>query len=331
MSETLKPIVRLIATGGTIAMTVRPDKPAPDVALAGQELLSAIPDVHDVARVEVEDFGNVPSAYMGPVLWLGLRARVLAALNRPDVAGVVISHGTDTQEETAYFLDLTIQSDKPIVLTGAQRNASERDSDGPRNVLNAVRVAACAAARGYGALQSMNGQIHAARDVTKTHTSSVQAFESGEFGPLGRIDADRVVFHRRPMRRQHLPPRGAEFPKVEIIAVYPGADGGLLRSAVEQGARGVVVAALGAGNVNPAMHEAIALATAAGVAVVISTRVARGRVQPLYGYPGGGSTLKDLGCVFGDDLGPTKARILLMMALDAGLSGQSELQRVFDI
>jgi L-asparaginase len=178
----------------------------------------------------------------------------------------------------------------------------------------------------------LNGQINAAREATKTHTSDVETFKSGDFGFLGVTDNDRVVFFRAPARRQQLPLRlkeGEKLPYVEIVAMYGGADGAMIRAAVAGGAKGIVVQALGWGNVNIPMYEAIQQAVARGVAVVISTRVPNGRVLPNYGFKGGGKTLQEAGAVFADNLSPQKARILLMLALQSPTKG-GELQKLFD-
>jgi len=175
------PVVVLLATGGTIAMQIAPVKHAPVPAISGEDLLATVPQVSKYATVEVKNVSNVPSDYMDPVRWTALTRDVDTALARPEVAGVIISHGTDTLEETAYWLDLTVDSDKPVVLIGAQRNASESDFDGPRNLLNAVRIAVDPQSKGKGAMLAMNSQINAARDVTKTHTSSVETPESDLF------------------------------------------------------------------------------------------------------------------------------------------------------
>src|SRR5215831_12798567 len=220
-----RPVVVFIATGGTIAMKIDPAKHAPVPAISGEDLLSTVPEVSKYATVEVKNISNVPSDYMDPARWTALTREVKTALARPAVAGVVISHGTDTLEETAYWLDLTVDSDKPVVLIGAQRNASESDFDGPRNLLNAVRIAIDPQSKGKGVMLAMNSQINAARDVTKTHTSSVETFKSGDFGFLGEVDFDRVMYWRSPSRRQHLPVKTDTIPYVEIVPMYGGADG----------------------------------------------------------------------------------------------------------
>jgi L-asparaginase len=326
------PVVRLVATGGTIAMKIDPVKQAPVPAISGEDLVATVPEIAKVARVEVQNLSNVPSDYMDPERWVGLQKAVAEALAHPEVAGVIVSHGTDTLEETAWFLDLTVASEKPVVLIGAQRNASEKDFDGPRNLLNAARICVAPDARGKGAMIVLNNQINAAREATKTHTSDVETFKSGDFGFLGVADNDRVIFSRAATRRQHLPIRlkeGEKLPYVEIVAMYGGADGSMIRAAVSAGARGIVVQALGWGNVNIPMYEAVQQAIAKGVPVVISTRVPNGRVLPNYGFKGGGKTLQEAGAVFADNLSPQKARILLMLALQTTAKA-AELQKVFD-
>jgi len=332
-----KPTVVLLATGGTIAMKIDPVKKAPVPAISGEDLVATVPEVAQLAKVEVRNLSNVPSDYMDPPRWVELSRAAQEVLARPEVAGIIVSHGTDTLEETAWFLDLTVKSDKPIVLIGAQRNASERDFDGPRNLLNAVRICVAPDARGKGAMIALNDQINAAREVTKTNTSTPETFKSGDFGFLGVADEDRVVFYRAPLRRQHVPVLGrtgpdgkpAPLPRVDIVAMYGGADGELVRAALLAGAKGIVVQALGWGNMNQPMFQAVKEAISKGVPVVITSRVPNGRVLPHYGWEGGGKTLKDAGAIMGDDLSPVKARILLMLALQS-TSDDRAIQAMFD-
>jgi L-asparaginase len=323
------PVCHMIATGGNIAMKIDPVKNAPVPALSGEDLVATVPELGKVARIEVESPFNVPSDYMDPERWASIHKAVVQALARSEVAGVIVSHGTDTLEETAYFLDLTVSSDKPIVLVGAQRNASERDFDGPRNLLNASRICISPHACEKGAMIALNNQINAAREATKTHTSDVETFKSGDFGFLGTVDQDRVVFSRAPLRRQHVALKDGSLPHVEIVPMYGGADGGLVRAAAAAGAKGIVIQALGWGNVNIPMFDAIKEAIDKGVVIVISTRVPNGRVLPIYGFKGGGKSLKEVGAVYADNLSPQKAGILLMLALQTTSSGE-EIQRLFD-
>jgi L-asparaginase len=303
-------VCHMIATGGTIAMKIDPVKNAPVPALSGEDLVAGVPELAKVAKVRVESLFNMPSDHMTTEHWMAIRKSVLKALSGDEVSGVIISHGTDTLEETAYFLDLTVRSDKPIILVGAQRNASDRDFDGPRNLVNASRICVSETALGKGAMIVLNGQINAAREATKTHTSDVESFKSGDFGFLGVVDHDRVVFTRSPMRRQHVPVTGDALPRVDIVPLYAGADAALFCAAIAAGAKGVVLQAFGWGNINVPLYEAMQEAIAKGIVVVISTRVPNGRVLPIYGFKGGGKTLKEAGAVFADNLSPHKARIL---------------------
>lgn len=325
-----KPTVQFIATGGTIAMKIDPVKKAPVPAISGDDLLATVPDVANFAKIEVNNLSNVPSDYMDPPRWVELTQAVDKALARPEVSGVIVSHGTDTLEETAFWLDLTVKSEKPVVLIGAQRNASSSDFDGPRNLLNAVRIAVDNQSRDKGTLLAMNNQINAARYVTKTHTANVETFKSGDYGFLGEVYPDRVIFSRTQLRRQHIALGDQPMPKVEIIAMYGGADGSLLRNAVDQGAKGIVVQALGMGNMNKPMFEAVKYALGKNIPVVISTRVHNGRVMANYGFEGGGKTTADAGAVMAGDLSPQKARILLMLLLQSGKSDKTALQAAFD-
>jgi len=323
------PVCKMIATGGTIAMKIDPEKKAPVPAISGEDLVATVPEIAKVAKIEVQNLSNVPSDYMDPERWQGLQKAVVEALARPEVAGVIVSHGTDTLEETAWFLDLTVSTPKPIVLIGAQRNASEPDFDGPRNLLNAARICASPDARDKGAMITLNNQINAAREVTKAHTSDVETFKSGDFGFLGIADYDRVIFLRAPLRRQHIALKEQKLPYVEIVPMYGGADGTLVKAAANAGAKGIVIQALGWGNVNIPMYEAIVEVIKQGIPVVVSTRVPNGRVLPVYGFKGGGKTTKDAGAIFADNLSPQKARILLMLALQT-TSKAEEIQKLFD-
>lgn len=325
-----KPTVSFIATGGTIAMKIDPVKNAPVPAISGEDLLATVPDIGKYATIEVNSLSNVPSDYMDPPRWVELTRAVQAALDRPEVAGVIVSHGTDTLEETAFWLDLTVKSSKPVTLIGAQRNASVSDFDGPRNLLNAARISVDSQSRDKGVVLAMNNQINSARYVTKTHTANVETFNSGQFGIIGEVYPDRVVYAYTPVRRQTIAIGQAAMPQVDIVPMYGGADGAALQSAVDRGAKGVVVQALGMGNMNESMFEGVKYALSKKVPVVIATRVHNGRVLPNYGFVGGGKTSFDAGAVMSDDLSPAKARILLMLLLQSGVSDKGQLQAAFD-
>ncbi len=309
-----KPLVAIVATGGTIAMRIDPATGAPVPALSGADLVAAVPRLSEVAALTVVEFANVPSAYMGPAYWPDLARTVEGLLARPDITGAVILHGTDTLDQTAYFLDLTLTGDKPVVVIGAQRNASDPDGDGGRNLLNAVRQILAPGARDMGVTVTLNHNINAAREVRKTHTNNVETFNSGDAGFLGSVDEDRVVFARKSLRRQTLPIPAA-LPRVDLVAMVAGCDGAQLRHAVADGAEAVVLAAYGFGNVNDALYDAVVDAVAEGVTIVVASQLSNGRALPVYGFKGGGSTLRAAGAVFADDLSPDKARVLALLAL----------------
>jgi L-asparaginase len=318
----------LITTGGTIVSRVDPATGLAMPVLSGQDLLQAVGE--EAGEVEVHDFCRVASPHITPQHWVGLQALAQSLLEREDLAGVVVSHGTATLEDTAWFLDLTLRSDKPVVVTGAQRNASARDFDGPRNLLTALKICRAPAARGKGVLVALNEHVNAAREATKSHTVDVETFQSGEWGYLGSVVNERVTFHRSPQRRLHLPLLASELPRVEIVAMYPGADGALVRAAAAAGARGLVIEAVASGHVNAAMHEAILEALGQGVAVVVSTRIPRGGTRAGYGFAGSSQRLVEAGAVLAGDLSPWKARIVLMLALQQGPVPAQALARLFD-
>ena len=325
------PIVAVLSTGGTIASKQDPAKGGYLPALSGEDLVSAIPAIKKIAQIQVEQISNIPSPDITPEIWLRLAGRVNELLAGPEIAGIVVTHGTDTLEETAYFLDLTTASTKPVILVGAQRPASDPDSDGPRNLLNAIRVAVASEAAGKGVMVAMNGQINAARDVTKTNTSQVETFRGLEFGALGVVDEEIVRFYRAPLRRQTflLEPR-TQLGRIDIVSSYAGADGSLIRSLVREGhVQGLVVAATGLGNVSSSMFDAIKEARARGIPVVISTRIPTGRIFPSSASTGSALTLRQIGCVLADNLSPQKARILLLLALTQS-HDTAVLQRYFD-
>jgi L-asparaginase len=311
------PTVAVLSTGGTIASRTDPAKGGYVPALSAEDLIAAVPAIKKVAQIQAQQISNISSSDMTPQVWLQLSTRINDLLSRADIAGAVVTHGTNTLEETAYFLDLTVTSSKPVVLVGAQRPASDPDSDGPRNLLDAVRVATSPEAIGKGVMVVMNGQINAARDVTKTNTSQVETFRSLEFGALGVVDVEAVRFYRSPLRRQTvLADSRTVLPRVEIGSTYAGADGRSIRSLIRDGdVDGIVVTGLGLGGVPGAVFDAIQEARMKGMPVVVGTRVPTGRIFPLSATKGSAMSLKAIGCVLADNLSPQKARILLMLAL----------------
>jgi L-asparaginase len=245
-----------------------------------------------------------------------LAERTNHQLAREDVTGAVVTHGTDTMEESCYLADLLLQSDKPAVFTGAQRAHDDPNPDGPSNILGAVRTAAATVARGLGAVICFAGQIHAGRDVTKVSASALATFQSYDKGALGEVDGDRVVIHRRPERRRTFA-AGLPETQVPLIRLYLGFDVALVEAALAGAARGLVLEAFGRGNGPAALVPIVRAAVAAGVPVVVTSRCPTGRVEPIYGK-GGGKDLADAGAIFAGDLKGSKARLLLMVLLAAG-------------
>ncbi len=310
----MKPKVVLIGTGGTIASRYDAARGRAVASTGAGDLVAMLPGVGDVAGLEVDDFATVHSFGMTMGFAFDLAGRINATLARPDVAGVVVTQGTDTMEETCYLADLLLEGEKPAVFTGAQRKADEPDADGPRNILGAIRVAASQKARGLGAVLSFNDRIHAGRDVTKVHASAVETFQTFEVGALGEIDGDAVIVHRRPVLRRTFAIEELE-ERVDLVRLTLGTDSRLIDAAVASGAKGLVIEAFGRGNGPPWLTATLARAMAAGVAVVVTSRCPAGRVLPVYGGGGGGRDLEDAGVVFAGDLKGAKARILLMVLL----------------
>jgi L-asparaginase len=316
-------MIGFIFTGGTISMRLDPATGGAVPALAAHEIINLVPEIRAIDSFEVEDFSRLPGPHVTPEQMWRLARRAAAWLDRPDIDGVVITHGTDTIEETAYLLDLVLTTDKPVVLVGAMRTVSDASWDGPGNLLAAARVAASPAARGYGALVVMNEQILAAREVRKMHTEAAGSFGTPEFGPLGVVDAGTVIFMRGPLPKPEWGDPSADpglrvrrlSPRVDLIQAYTGMTDEIFRRLVEPSLRGLAVIGFGRGNVPPTIVPALAEAVSAGVLVTISSQSPAGRVGPRYGYDGGGLRLAEIGAVLAGGLSGAKARLLQMVAL----------------
>ncbi|WP_437682290.1 asparaginase [Sorangium sp. So ce131] len=312
------PRLHLVTTGGTIASRVDPRTGAAVPAVRAEELVAEVPALGKIAELAVTEFCLESSWNLGPERVASLARAVRDLQASPEVAGVVVTHGTDTLEETAFALDLLLDGDTPVVLTGAMRDASTAGGDGPRNLVSAARVAVDPAARGLGVLAVMNDEIHAARYVMKTHTTALGTFASPGAGPLGAIDGEGVRFHARPARTPPLP-LAPPAPRVYLVKMAAGMDDLLLRALLDARADGVVIEGSGAGNVCGSWEGAIGDLVQAGIPVVLSSRCPGGRVTPTYGAPGGGRRLRDLGVIAAGALSGPKARLALMFALGAGL------------
>jgi L-asparaginase len=322
------PTVAIITTGGTIAEKTDPKTGGAIPGVSGADLLAAGPGLSKVANIKVVEFSNIDSSQMTPEMWAKLSAMVDGLLADPAIKGAVVTHGTDTMAEGAYFLDLTLKSDKPVVFVGAMRDASDVSPDGPANILNAVIQAASDEAKGWGVTVTLNEYINSARNVRKTNSSNVQTFDSGEQGYLGYIAMGKVIRYNDALGRQKLP-LPAVLPKVALLTTFAGDDGAFVRSAVDQGAQGIVIEGVGAGNVNSQVYTAVQYALEKGVAMVITTRVYHSGVWPMYGDQGGGETLEKAGVILGGDLTGPKARLLLMLALAQEKGDSAGLNKYF--
>ncbi|HET7234358.1 MAG TPA: asparaginase [Longimicrobium sp.] len=317
------PRVLLLATGGTISMRRDAQAGGAVPRLTGQEILEAVPGIEKVAELEVREFGRFPGPHMTIERMWELRDAILDALSH-GIHGIVVTHGTDTVEETAYLLDRSLPAEVPVVITGAMRNASELSWDGPANLMSAVEVAASPEARGRGTMVVMDEEIVQGAEVVKTHTEQAGTFRSPNWGPLGITDTGRALFYRESRRRPTLSPRALVTP-VDLIKIVAGADSRLVEASLDTGAHGVVIEAMGRGNVPPAVLPGIRRWIEAEKPVIVATRSSRGRVLDTYAYEGGGHQLREMGCIFADHLTGQQARIEVSLAL--GVYG-NDIRRV---
>jgi L-asparaginase len=321
------PRVRLVATGGTISNRA-------GGRLSAEELVKSMPGIEVYARPEFEQFSNLASSELTLDQWLALARRLNDLLATDQgLGGVVVTSGTDTLEELAYFLNLSVRTEKPVVVVGSMRNPSTLGYEGAANLLEGFRVAASPEARGKGVLVVLNDEINAAREVTKTDALRLNTFQSRGYGVLGVVDADRVAFFRAGVKRHTA---RSEFdlssvtklPRVDVIMVYQGADGDLIKAAVDHGAQGIVVAGAGAGATSGTQQEGIAYALKKGVIVVTTTRTGSGRIAPRRNARNPPAA-DELGrSIAGEDLAPIKARVLLMLALTRP-TDRADIQRMF--
>jgi L-asparaginase len=312
--------VAVLFTGGTIAM--RPDPAAGGAVptLDGAALLATVPGLGAIAEVEPIDWGLVPASHLSFAQLLELAGILRATLARREIDGAVVVQGTDVMDETAFAFDLLVPGDKPVVVTGAMRNAGQDGYDGPSNLRAAVRCAASPELRGQGVVVVMAGRILPADDVVKVDTVAYDAFRAPNAGQLGRVSDEGLRLTARRSARWTLPrlPEAAAEP-IPLLTAHIGSDGALLRAALQAGARGVVIAATGSGNTHPDLLVAAQEAMAAGAPVVLVSRCLAGGVHAGYGFPGGSARWAAAGAILGGTLSPPKARIALALGLGAGL------------
>jgi L-asparaginase len=318
----------IITTGGTIAMKRDAATHAISPATSGKELLASVPEIQKHVQVELIEFSNIDSSDMTPEMMFRLAKLVKNHIRRDDIDGIIITHGTDTLEETAYMIDLLVEDCKPIVLTAAMRSFDEPGTDAPANLLAAVMTACSKACPQAGTLVVMNEEIHAAREVRKTYTSNVATFESPGYGPLGIVDEEQVIIFRKSLIRETIPAERIE-PDVELFKMTAGNDGRLIGYAIDNQVKGIVIEGLGRGNIPASAADQVLCAIGQKIPVVITSRCFKGRVLGIYGGTGGGKKLHEAGIIYGGDLSGQKARIKLMVAL--GLTKDlGDIKQIFE-
>ena len=318
--------IAIIFNGGTISMKIDEKIKAAVPSLSADEIMS-IPGVEDYAEIEAYTFSSMPSPHMTLETMLKLSKFTTELVERDDIDGVVITHGTDTLEETAYLLDLTVKTKKPVVVTGAMRSGSELGYDGPFNLATSICTAISDEAVGRGVLVCFNGELNSASEVTKANSMALNAFRTPNFGPIGIVDNDNVIFYRDANHLEKYDVSKIE-KQVALIKCVVDMDSSYIDYLIEKGYGGIVIEALGRGNVPPKMVEGIKKAIELEIPVVVVSRCFEGRVFESYGYEGGGKQLKNLGVIFGDTLPGQKARIKLILAINSGMNIH-EVARVF--
>ncbi len=313
--------IYLVFTGGTITMRMDDSNHSLIPSLSASDIMMALLSTFDGQDLEVIEYAKLPSPSITPMIMLDLSKMVGDIISRDDVTGVVIVHGTDTLEETAFFLDLVLDTRKPIVVTGSMKSSSDLGYDGINNLVASILVCVASDSMDKGVLVVMNDKINAASEVTKTNTLSLDSFQSLDYGPLGIIDDRKVIFYRSVNYRHPVVPTTGIEENVFLLKAYSGMDSRLLFYLVDnEHAKGIVIEALGRGNVPPMMLDGIIHALDCEVPVIITSRCPSGRVYDTYGYVGGGKHLTSLGCIMAPNLNGQKARLFLMVALANGLS-----------
>ncbi|UQR05625.1 asparaginase [Enterococcus durans] len=311
--------ILILHTGGTIAMkeNILTGGVSPDVV---NPLLDAEITVPENVDLVMEDIFNLPSPHIMPKHMLILKKRIMEAIDS-DIRGVVITHGTDTLEETAFFLDTTIGDQIPIVVTGAMRSSNELGSDGLYNFESAIRVASCDEAVEKGVLVVMNDEIHSARYVTKTHTTNVATFRTPTLGPIGLVTKHRILFMQELLDSTRLDISSVNG-TIPIVKAYAGMQGDLLEALAHAKVDGLVIEALGAGNLPPQALTALKKLLIQKIPVILVSRCFNGIAEPVYDYEGGGKELADMGVIFCNSINSQKARLKLLIALNYGLKEQ---------
>jgi L-asparaginase len=320
----MKKKILIVTTGGTISMKAGRNGVVP--SLTGSQIIRLIPSIGKFAELTLHEFSNIPSPMMTPSMMFDLSKLVTKMID--DFDGVVITHGTDTIEETSYMLFLTLQTKKPVIFTAAMRSNEETGLDGPRNLYNAIRVAANEKSFDRGVMLTVNDEIFSVREVYKSSTNLTNAFDAPHYGILGMIDVDDIIFYRRSEFRYKFSVNKIE-PAVDLIKLCSGQPRKFIDHSVATGAKGIVIEAFGRGNVNPEMKDGIIDAIKNGIPVVITSRVPNGRVLGVYGYEGGAKQLEENGAIMGYDLNGDKARLKLMVLLGMN-KNYDEIRKIFE-
>jgi L-asparaginase len=326
---TEKKNILLVFTGGTFSMKIDKKKSGGAVPrYSGEELLKKIPEAGKLANISFYDFGKYPGPHVTPEIMMELSKQLKRKLAEKKYDGIIITHGTDTLEETAYLIDLTIKTDIPIVFTGSMRNSSEPNWDGPKNLIDSIQVCLNENSRGMGTLVCMHGAVNAASEVTKIFSNEFETFQSLDFGMLGFVQKGRVVYNRLPRFLEIINTNKINT-NVDLLTVYAGMDEKFFRHSADSGVDGLVIEALGVGNVPPAAFKGVKYVIKKNIPVVLVSRCPAGETDYIYSYPGAGRHLHNLGVIFTDYLNGQKARIKLMLALSKTID-RKILKKIFE-
>jgi L-asparaginase len=327
MSE--KKNILIVFTGGTFSMKIDKKKSGGAVPkYSGAELLKKIPDAEKLAKISFYDFGKYPGPHVTPEIMMQLSKQLKKKLAEKKYDGIVITHGTDTLEETAYLIDLTINTEIPIVFTGSMRNSSEPNWDGPKNLIDSILVCLNENSKGMGTLVCMHGEVNAASEVTKIFSNEFETFQSLDFGMLGFVQKGRVVYNRLPRFLEIIDTNKINT-NVDLLTIYAGMDEKFFRHSADSDAEGLVIEALGVGNVPPSAFKGVEYVIKKNIPVVLVSRCPAGETDYIYSYPGAGRHLHKLGVIFTDYLNGQKARIKLMLALGK-TTDRKILKKIFE-
>src|SRR3972149_11845499 len=289
--------ILVVFTGGTFSMIIDAKTRGTVPKFSGKELLRKIPETKMFAKITCFDFGKYPGPHMTPQLMFKLSQTIKKLISKEKFDGVIVTHGTDTLEETAYFLDLTIGTEIPIVVIGSMKNSSEPDWDGPRNLLDAIHICLNNNCKNLGVLVCLNGDINAASEVTKTYTDNIDTFSSLDFGALGFVQKGKIIINRLPIKLEIIETNSI-VTNVDMLTVYAGMNEKFFKFSADSGVEGIVVEALGVGNVPPAAFVGIKYAIDKNIPVVLVSRCPAGETLDIYSYPGAGKWLHRMGVIF---------------------------------